>query len=107
MLTHFEPQEFDTERARQAVLETLLTIHAYSRRTGELPEDLEDLVRAGLMTAVPMDPQSLSGETLHYRKDAQSFSLWGNGADGVDDGGMVSDVDGTKDVGFKVPITSP
>jgi hypothetical protein len=63
----------------------VLAILTYRAQEGRLPESLRQLVEAGLLTSVPVDPYS--GVPLVYRVTDRDFTLYSAGEDFVDNGG--------------------
>ena len=68
----------------QATL-AILAIKRYEKIHGTLPDGLNDLVRVGLMDALPRD--YFSDGTFGYRRSAEGFILYSRGEDLKDDGG--------------------
>jgi len=66
---------------------TMLAIMRYKQDKGDYPETLEQIVEAGYMKEIPMDPWS--DKPLVYRKTEGNFILYGVGKNFVDDGGQV------------------
>jgi hypothetical protein len=64
---------------------TLLALFAYKAQEGRFPESLRQLVQAGLLLSVPIDPYS--GAPLIYRIQGDSFTLYSIGEDFTDGGG--------------------
>ncbi len=71
-------------RAMRDALITVLALLRYKNDKGGLPADLEDLVSAGYLREVPVDPYS--EWPLIYRRTAGSFVLYSVGADFKDNG---------------------
>jgi hypothetical protein len=87
------------QAARQAALETLLACRVYQRDSGKLPETLSQLI-PDYLDEIPVDPASLAGSHLNYRRvSASQAVIWSVSIDGRDDGGDVEQRDPT-DVGF-------
>jgi hypothetical protein len=79
------------ERAHRnrAEVEGLMTVMAvlwYHQETQRYPEKLSELVEAGLLKKLPMDP--FSDKPLVYRKIDDGFTLYSVGYNFTDDGGM-------------------
>lgn len=68
---------------------SVLAVFAYKAQEGRLPESLTQVVDAGLLKSVPMDPYS--GGPLTYRVTADGFTLYSVGEDFVDNGGSPCD----------------
>jgi len=66
---------------------TTLAIMRYKQDKGEFPETLEQLVEAGYVKEIPMDPWS--DKSLVYKKTDGNFILYSVGKNFVDDGGQV------------------
>lgn len=66
---------------------TTLAIMRYKQDKGDYPETLEQLVEAGYLKEIPMDPWS--DKPLVYRKTEGNFILYSVGKNFVDDGGQV------------------
>jgi hypothetical protein len=77
------------ERLSGEAFVTILAILTYKAREGRLPGSLKELVDAGLLKSVPMDPYS--GGPLIYRVTADGFTLYSVGEDFVDDDGSPCD----------------
>ena len=67
---------------------TVLAVLTYKARNASLPNSLEELVAAGCLREVPMDPYS--GKSLAYRVIGDDFTLYSVGRDFTDDGGVHS-----------------
>ena len=66
-----------------------VAIFRYRLEQGDLPDNLEQLVQAGYMAELPLDPYS--GEPFVYKKlDSDDFLLYSLGLDFDDDGGTRS-----------------
>jgi hypothetical protein len=72
-------------RAMGQALVTVLAVLTYKAGNGHLPESLDELVGAGLLERVPMDP--FSDGPLAYRVTGDEFTLYSVGEDFFDDGG--------------------
>ena len=68
-------------------------------RSGRLPATLDDLVSAGLLKQIPVDP--FSGQPILMKGRDQEVVIYSVGNDGVDNGG---DAVQGKDVTFRVGI---
>jgi hypothetical protein len=68
---------------------TVLAVFLYKAQEGRLPESLKQVVDAGLLKSVPMDPYS--GAPLIYRVTNDGFTLYSVGEDFVDNGGSPCD----------------
>jgi len=69
---------------RQALL-TVLAIMRYEKEKGKYPAGLDELVKAGYLKKLPMDPYS--DGPLIYRRTDDGFLLYSFGTDLTDDGG--------------------
>jgi hypothetical protein len=81
----------DREQARRAALILTLALQLYDREHGDLPDDLQALVKAGYLPSIPPDPFG-KGEAFHYRRNdnrAEGGLLWSVWTDGVDQQGKV------------------
>jgi hypothetical protein len=82
----------DREQARRAALILALALELYDREHGELPSNLEALVKAGYLKSILADPFG-KGEPFHYRRaenPAEGGLLWSIWTDGIDQDGKVS-----------------
>jgi hypothetical protein len=70
----------------EAVITTIAIIR-FKQITGNYPENLDDLVVAGYLKHLPMDPYS--DQPLLYKKTAGNFTLYSVGPNFKDDGGQV------------------
>ena len=75
-------------RAERDALLTVLGLLRYKNDKGGLPADLEELVSAGYIAELPMDPYS--EWPLVYRRTEGNFMLYSVGADFKDNGGVHS-----------------
>lgn len=78
----------DAECRSQAGLRTAvaaLACERYRLKEGRWPATLDDLVRAGLIHAVPVDP--IDGAPLRYRHQRDAIVIYSIGNDEKDDGG--------------------
>jgi hypothetical protein len=66
---------------------TIIAILRYKQDTGDCPESLDDLVVAGYLKHLPMDPYS--DKPLVYKKTDDNFILYSVGHNFEDDGGQV------------------
>ena len=81
----------NTNRCQQANLRSALTavaLERYRLEHGAWPETLADLVKAGLLDAVPLDP--IDGQPLRYKRLDDGVVVYSVGLDGVDDGGRIN-----------------
>jgi hypothetical protein len=67
---------------------TVLALQRYRLEKNEYPEKLDELITAGYLEQLPMDPYS--DKSLVYRRTKNSFTLYSLGADFDDDGGLRS-----------------
>jgi hypothetical protein len=80
-------------RARVAGQGTIATLAVlvYRAQEDRLPESLQQVVDAGLLAGIPLDPYS--GRPYVYRVTGDRFRLYSVGEDFVDDGGLRCDWD--------------
>ena len=69
-----------------ALIIVKLALRAYQQEHAEYPASLQDLVKAGILTRVPMDPFALNAP-LRYQRRGTGYALYSIGPDGKDDGG--------------------
>jgi hypothetical protein len=62
-----------------------LAVERYRLEHDRWPDTLADVVKAGLLDAVPLDP--INGQPLLYRRLADGVAIHSVGFDGIDDGG--------------------
>jgi len=74
------------ETHRTAML-TLLAIMRCWKDSGHYPENLNELVSAGYLSSLPMDP--FGGRPLMYKKTEEGFILYSVGEDLKDEGGRM------------------
>jgi len=74
-------------KTNRAGLLTTLAVLRYEKERGKYPDSLQELVPAGYLKQLPMDPYS--GKALVYRKTDDGFMLYGLGSNFKDDGGEV------------------
>jgi hypothetical protein len=79
-------QEYANKGGIEAAL-TIIAILRYNQDTASFPENLEQLITAGFLKKLPMDPYS--DKLLVYKKTDNSFLLYSVGSDFTDDGGRV------------------
>jgi hypothetical protein len=77
-------------RARARATSALLALRLYELRAGELPATLADLISAGILATVPIDPYS--GGPLGYWKLARA--VWSAGPEDGPNGGSACGSDG-------------
>lgn len=97
---------FAKEQARQAAFLTVLAVRLYQKKNGGLPADLQALVDASILSEMPADPFSGTGEPLLYKREGDKVVVWSLGENGVDDGGMVDNLlfkGPLTDIGFRIP----
>jgi hypothetical protein len=70
----------------------VIAILRYKEDVGDYPENLDELIEAGLLKALPIDPYS--DQPLVYKRTESDFVLYGVGENFKDDGGTVAVVDG-------------
>lgn len=71
---------------RNGLLATIAVLR-YKKEKGTYPESLEELVKAGYLKELPMDPYS--DKPLVYRKTKDNFTIYSVGWNFKDDGGEV------------------
>jgi hypothetical protein len=74
-----------------------MALGRYRLAEGQFPETLQALVPEYL-AAVPEDPIDL--QPLRYRRDEEGYVVYSIGTNGVDDGGLASDVINEGDLTF-------
>jgi hypothetical protein len=67
---------------------TVLAVLRYEKEKGKYPEDLEELVAAGYLRKLPMDP--FSNKPVVYKKMDDDFTLYSVGLNFEDDGGTIA-----------------
>ena len=67
---------------------TVLAILRYEKEKGEYPNSLRELITAGYLKNVPLDP--FSDKPLVYKKTDDDFTLYSVGRDFEDDGGAIA-----------------
>lgn len=75
-------------KAKESALITIIAILRYKEDKEQFPENLDQLVSAGYLKQLPMDPYS--DKPLVYKRLDSNFMLYSLGADFDDDGGMHS-----------------
>lgn len=75
-------------KAKESALITIIAILRYKEDKGSFPENLDQLVSAGYLNQLPMDPYS--DKPLVYKRLDSNFMLYSLGADFDDDGGVHS-----------------
>jgi len=65
-------------------LKTIMAVLEFQEKTGELPNNLNQIQSAGLLQEIPNDP--FSGEEMNYNKQGDTFTVYSDGLD-LDDGG--------------------
>jgi len=71
-------------RADRSATRAVLALRLFEMRTGRLPEKLDELVTAGILDEVPVDP--FCDRPLRYSRDRRR--VWSVGPDESDDGGQ-------------------
>ncbi|MCH7559510.1 MAG: hypothetical protein IIB56_18940 [Planctomycetes bacterium] len=79
-------QVWRMKTGRQALL-TVLAIMRYEKEKGQYPASLDELVEAGYLKKLPMDPYS--DGPLVYKRTDEGFLLYSFGIDLKDDGGKL------------------
>jgi hypothetical protein len=67
---------------------TTIAVIRFKQNTSDYPENLDDLVTAGYLKSMPMDPWS--DRPLVYKRTDDGFILYGIGSNFEDDGGKVA-----------------
>jgi hypothetical protein len=67
---------------------TIIAIFRYKQDKGSYPSTLDDLIQAGYLKQLPMDPWS--DKPLVYKTTADDFILYSVGSNFKDDGGQVA-----------------
>lgn len=88
--------------ARDALIETALSIEQFRLDQGRLPASLSDLVPE-YMPAVPLDPHAPSDEIRYLPQGDDGYVLYSAGRDGTDNGGLTED----DDISFRVRMPVP
>ncbi len=81
----------DQDRVNRAVLTIGLALELDFREHGRFPPTLAELVAAGYLKSVPLDPFG-KGEPMHYRLDGPSTDhavLWSVGLEAVNQAGTL------------------
>jgi hypothetical protein len=76
-----------TKTQREAAL-TILACLRYQKEKGTFPDNLDELVQAGYLTKLPVDP--FSPGPLTYKKTADGFLLYSWGMNLKDDNGQAA-----------------
>jgi hypothetical protein len=96
----------EAARRNHAILRCAIVMIAAERHRkakGKWPATPEDLVKAGLLKAVPGDPYA-AGQTIKFAKAADGLIVYTVGGDGVDNGGTLdkNPLAAGKDYGFRL-----
>ena len=70
----------------------------YQQETGQYPANLKELVEAGYIKELPMDPYS--EKPLAYKRTQDNFMLYSVGSNFKDDGGQVAKGDNGRALSF-------
>jgi hypothetical protein len=84
-----------------------IAIERYRLQNGHLPDALADICPT-YIKSIPPDP--FTGKTLFYIRDDQSYVVYSTGANGADDGGIVTGKAGEQaplDTGIRIRHASP
>lgn len=73
--------------AAAQALTTSIAALRYKTDTGKVPQNLNELITAGYLKALPMDPYS--NKPLVYKRTEDGFTLYSMGPNFEDDGGVV------------------
>ncbi len=79
----------DEDRVNRAAVSVGLALQLYFREHGRFPAALSELVQAGYLKSIPLDPFG-KGEPIHYRligKSTDRAVVWSVGPDGVNQAG--------------------
>ena len=74
-------------KTNRRALVTILAVMRYEKQKGRYPASLNELVLAGYLDKLPMDPYS--GGPLVYKRKEEGFLLYSFGANLADDGGKL------------------
>jgi hypothetical protein len=85
-LGQFNDALFPIDHARLRCAIAALAADRFRRNQGRWPGALDELVTAGLLSAVPLDP--FDGQPLRLKRTAGGLILYSVGKDGQDDGGQ-------------------
>lgn len=88
-------ETYHKTKAMAQALTTTISVLRYKTDTGKVPQNLNELITAGYLKALPMDPYS--DKSLAYKPRGNSFILYSVGADFDDDGGKHDDKWGADD----------
>lgn len=77
------------EQARQRALEICLAARIYHKRKSVFPENLDELVAAGILDEIPLDPFSPTGDAMKYKREAGAIIVWSIGENKRDDDGII------------------
>jgi hypothetical protein len=72
-------------KAQERALLAIIAIHRFKLGKGKLPDKLDELVAAGYLQTLPLDPYS--DGALVYRVEGENFTLYSIGENFKDDGG--------------------
>jgi hypothetical protein len=104
-ITQFE-SAIIREQANQAALITMLALRLHQLETGHLPDTLNELVAAGILESVPIDPWHPTGKPLRYIRKGETAVVYSLGENGINDGGNI-ELEGQPDIGFSIqPVKS-
>jgi hypothetical protein len=82
---------YQSKALHQATI-TILAIQRWNLDKGEYPATLDELIKAGYLKELPVDPYS--DKSLIYKKTENNFVLYSLGRNFKDDGGKVIQTDG-------------
>jgi hypothetical protein len=80
-------QLYNEVKTQTGALITVAAILHFKENNHHLPTSLEELVTAGYLKSIPMDPYS--NGPLVYKLDKDNFKLYSVGEDFSDDGGII------------------
>jgi len=91
---------YDTQSRLKALVATIALLR-FQQDKGKLPNDFEELMKAGYLKELPADPYS--DKTLIYKNEIHNFKIYSVGMNFKDDGGK----DETDDIVFWPPWERP
>jgi hypothetical protein len=98
----------DRDRVDRTAVMVGVALELYFREHGRFPPSLSELVQAGYLKSIPIDPFG-SGEPIHYRVEGSPASnavVWSVGLEGVNQAGKLpigrSDERSTNDTVFEI-----
>ncbi|PKL46165.1 MAG: hypothetical protein CVV39_07545 [Planctomycetes bacterium HGW-Planctomycetes-1] len=70
---------------------SIIAILRFKQEKGRLPDDLQELITAGYLKSLPMDP--FSDKPLVYKKTQDGFTYYSVGQDFIDNGGKAYEIE--------------